>query len=95
MHFDFSEIPQGQLSHPHNTHLVGAAIRNAKQLLASTGGLTLISKVSQVVEELGSRIDAADAQVLACTRTGDVEQVSFGIVDLFQIRFLKFVGLEF
>ena len=40
----------------------------------------------QIVEKFRGRIAARHQQMIARTRTGDVEQVALGIIDFLQIR---------
>ena len=45
--------------------------------------------VPQIIQEFRGRIDTRYQQVIPCTSAGDVQQVPFGVVDLFEVRVVR------
>lgn len=43
----------------------------------------------QIVQKLGRRSDARYQQMISCTRTCNVQQLSLSVVNVFQIRIIR------
>ena len=50
---------------------------------------SLETAAPQIIQEFRGRIDARYQQMIPCTSAGNVEQVAFGVVDLFEVRVVR------